>query len=91
MTDSQAPLPPAALGFHQVRALPPFRLQSVTSSELNVLPEETRMSKYSPLDEKFGAPTGSPENSDTVIPPTPVPETTVPPSAALAVPDWVSE
>lgn len=69
--------------------LPPFKVQFFTVSEVKVLPEETRTSKYSPLEENVGVPTGSEENWDTVTPPIPVASTVVPSLVAVAVPLWV--
>jgi hypothetical protein len=45
ITGSQPPLPPFAFGSHQLSALPPFRLHTVTVSEAKVLPEDTLTTK----------------------------------------------
>ena len=44
-TGSHPPPPPFAFGSHQLSASPPFRLHTVTVSEVKVLPEDTRTSK----------------------------------------------
>ena len=85
-TSSHPPAPLLAEGFHHVTASPLFKLQFFIVREVKVLPADTLMSKYSPLAEKVGVPTGSELNCDTVIPPIPVPDAVVPSLVALAVP-----
>ena len=85
MTGSQAPAPPLALGFHHSRLLPPFRLQFFTVVEVKELPVDSATSKYSPDEEKLGAPTGSEEYCATVSAPTPVAEAVVASLVAVAV------
>ena len=86
MTGSQAPLPPEAAGFHHLRLVPPFRLQSFTVIVVKELPEEAWMSKYSPVEEGLGMLTGFDEYCATVTAPTPVALTEVLSLVALAVP-----
>lgn len=82
---SQAPLPPDAVGFHHARESPPFRLQSFTATALKELPLESTTSKYSPGEEKLGAPTGFEVYCATVSAPTPVADAVVPLLVAIAV------
>ena len=86
MTGSQAPLPPEAAGFHHLRLVPPFRLQSFTVIVAKEFPEEAWTSKYSPVEEGIGVLTGFDEYCATVTAPTPVALTEVLSLVALAVP-----
>jgi hypothetical protein len=86
VTGSQAPLPPEAAGFHHLRVVPPFRLQSFTVIVAKELPEEAWTSKYSPVEEGIGVLTGFDEYCATVTAPTPVALTEVLSLVALAVP-----
>jgi len=80
-----------ATGFHHSRLVPPFRLQSVIVKLLKLLPEAISTSKYSPEDEKLGAPTGSLLYWETVADPSPLAATVVASFVALQVPDGLDE
>ena len=58
----------------------------MTMIEVKELPDDRATSKYSPVDEKVGAPTGSDPYWATVKAPTPVAEAVVPSLVAVAVP-----
>lgn len=70
---------------------PPDSVQLSTTIEVKVFPEDTRTSKYSPVEVKLVAATGSLENWEIVMPPMPVAVTVVPSFVAVAVPLWVEE
>jgi hypothetical protein len=70
---------------------PPESVQFLTTIEVKVFPDETRMSKYSSVALKVGEATGLPENCETVMPPMPVAVTVVPSFVALAVPVCVDD
>ena len=86
VTACQAPTPLLAALLNHSNLLPPPRLQFVTVTVENELPVESATSKYSPVEVKVGAPTGSDPYCATVSAPTPEPLAVVPAFVAVAVP-----
>ena len=66
-------------------------MQSSTVAEVKELPDDKATSKYSPAEEKVGAPTGSDPYWATVRAPTPAALAVVPSLVQVAVPDELDE
>lgn len=86
LTVSHAPDVGVAFGFHHWSEVPPFRLQSVTDIEVNVLEGETSISKYTGDGEAGGTGTGSEPYSEITTAPSPIALTVVESLTAVAVP-----